>query len=93
MLLVALGLGALVALAPTVDGRSFGGFLAHRFVCAVKGGCDDGDAELAAAYGERATPRCFASTRRTSSTSAVSGSCRSISALPQPRLRRRAGRS
>ena len=50
-LLVALGLGALLTLAPAVDGRSFGGFLAHRIVCAVKRGCQDGDAALARAYG------------------------------------------
>jgi hypothetical protein len=50
---VALALGVLVAVVPAVDGRSFGGALAHRFVCAVAGDCGaDGDA-LAAAYGER----------------------------------------
>ena len=53
VLLAALGLGALASVAPAVDGRSFGGFLAHRLVCAVKGGCHDGDGQLAAAYGER----------------------------------------
>ena len=53
-LLLALSFGAAaVSAAPLVDGRSFGGFLAHRIVCAVKGGCDDGDAGLAAAYGPR----------------------------------------
>ena len=52
-LVVALALGALVAVGPRVDGRPFGGFLAHRIVCAVKGGCRDGDAALARAYGER----------------------------------------
>jgi hypothetical protein len=36
-----------------VDGRPFGGFLAHRIVCAVRGGCDDGDVALARAYGRR----------------------------------------
>jgi hypothetical protein len=51
LLLVALALGALLAAATLVDGRSFGGFLAHRFVCAVRGGCEDGDAALADAYG------------------------------------------
>src|SRR5918992_1615029 len=51
--LVALGLGGAVASAPGTDGRSFGGFLAHHLVCAVKGGCRDGNARLAAAYGER----------------------------------------
>jgi hypothetical protein len=55
LLVLALGLGALVALTPLVDGRSLGGFLAHRFVCAVRGGCSqlDGDAALARAYGPR----------------------------------------
>jgi hypothetical protein len=49
--LVALALVALGAIAPEVDGRSFGGFLAHHVVCAVKGGCRDGDVALARAYG------------------------------------------
>ena len=54
VLLVALALAGAVALAGAdVDGRSFGGFLAHRFVCAVRGGCDDGDAALARTYGPR----------------------------------------
>jgi hypothetical protein len=53
LLLVALGLGALPAVGPEVDGRSLGGFLAHRIVCAVRGSCDDGDAALARAYGNR----------------------------------------
>ena len=53
VLVVALVLGALPAIAIDVDGRSLGGFLAHRMVCAVKGGCRDGDAQLARAYGER----------------------------------------
>jgi hypothetical protein len=52
MLLVALMGAASLAAAPTVDGRSFGGFLTHRIVCAVRsGGCRDGDAALAASYG------------------------------------------
>src|SRR5690349_17524954 len=50
-LLVALVLGAAIAFIPAVDGRSFGSFLAHAIVCAVRGGCDDGNRELAAAYG------------------------------------------
>jgi hypothetical protein len=50
ILAVALVLVALVAIGPRVDGRSFGGFLAHRVVCGVKGGCRDGDAALARAY-------------------------------------------
>ncbi|HEV2724333.1 MAG TPA: hypothetical protein VGV10_06840 [Thermoleophilaceae bacterium] len=54
VLIAALILGGAAALAgPDVGGRSFGGFLAHRMVCAVRGGCDDGDAELAKAYGPR----------------------------------------
>jgi hypothetical protein len=53
VLLVALALWALAATAPVVDGRSFGGFLAHHVACAVKGGCDDGDAALVDAYGAR----------------------------------------
>src|SRR5215210_4705613 len=54
VLLVALVLGAAPAAGLRVDGRSFGGFLAHRLACAVEaGGCDDGDAGLARAYGQR----------------------------------------
>ena len=54
VLLAALLLGAAAALAGlAVDGRSFGGLLAHRIVCAVRGGCDDGDAQLARTYGLR----------------------------------------
>jgi hypothetical protein len=53
VLLGSLALGFLVSLGPRVDGRAFGGFLSHRIVCAVKGGCGDSRAALAAAYGER----------------------------------------
>jgi hypothetical protein len=53
VLLASLALGALARFGPSVDGRSFGGFLAHRIVCAVRGGCDDGDAALARVYGPR----------------------------------------
>jgi hypothetical protein len=53
ILLASIVLGALATVAPAVDGRGFGGFLAHRIVCAVKRGCHDGDAGLRAAYGER----------------------------------------
>jgi hypothetical protein len=53
VLLCSLALGAVATVVPAPDGRSFGGFLAHEIVCAVKGGCDDGDPELAAAYGPR----------------------------------------
>ena len=51
LLLVCLVAGAAVAVAPVVDGRSFGGFLAHRFVCAVGAECRDGEVALARAYG------------------------------------------
>jgi hypothetical protein len=51
VLLVAASLGALPRFAPHVDGWSYGGFLAHRLVCAVRGHCDDGEAALARAYG------------------------------------------
>src|SRR5215213_6098647 len=50
-LLVCLAAGAMLVLAPAVDGRGFGGSLAHRIVCAARGGCHDGDAALARAYG------------------------------------------
>ena len=53
VLLVSLAAGGLAGVGPSVDGRSFGGFLSHRLVCAVKGGCDDGDGALARAYGMR----------------------------------------
>ncbi|MBA2630277.1 MAG: hypothetical protein H0U84_04565, partial [Thermoleophilaceae bacterium] len=54
-LVLALGLafGGLAAGVPAVDGRSFGGFLAHRLVCVVRGGCQDGERLLARAYGSR----------------------------------------
>jgi hypothetical protein len=52
VLLVAVALAAVVALGPRVDGRAFGAFLAHSIACAVRGGCDDGDRELASAYGD-----------------------------------------
>lgn len=54
VLLAALLLGGVAATAASdVDGRSFGGFLAHRLVCAVRGGCDDGDRALTRTYGPR----------------------------------------
>ena len=53
VLLAALALGALAGYGPRIDGRSFGGFLAHRLVCAAKRGCHDGDGLLARAYGDR----------------------------------------
>ena len=51
VLLASLTFGGLVLAVPRVDGRSLGGFLAHRIVCAVRQGCDDGDATLARLYG------------------------------------------
>ena len=57
VLVLALALGALAAVVPTVHGRSFGGFLAHKIVCAIKGGCDDGDARFARAFGEKDAKR------------------------------------
>lgn len=53
VLLVSLAAGALAGVGPRLDGRSFGGFLAHRLVCAVKGGCRDGHGALVRAYGSR----------------------------------------
>ncbi len=58
VLIAALVLGALAAstalqAGPLIDGRPFGGFLAHRIACAVTGRCEDGgDAALARASGE-----------------------------------------
>ena len=52
VLLASLVLAAAAAVGgANVDGRSFGGFITHRIVCAVRGGCDDGEAALAKAYG------------------------------------------
>ena len=51
LLVVTLVLGAAVAAAPTVDGRSFAGFLAHRIACAVARACAGDDRALARAYG------------------------------------------
>lgn len=52
VLLASLALGALAIAVPLVDGRSFGGFLAHHIVCAIRGtACDDGDSALARTYG------------------------------------------
>ena len=54
MLLVCLACGAAIAAgAGAVDGRPLGAELARAIVCAARGGCDDGDDELVAAYGER----------------------------------------
>lgn len=51
-LLVSLTLGAAVAVAPPIDGRSFAGFLAHRISCSVSDDCKGEDADLVAIYGE-----------------------------------------
>jgi hypothetical protein len=51
VLFASLALGALLRFGPSLDGRSYGGFLAHRISCAVRGGCDDGDSALARVYG------------------------------------------
>lgn len=52
--LVCLACGAAVAAgAGAIDGRAYGAELAHAILCAARGDCDDdGDDELAAAYGE-----------------------------------------
>ena len=54
VLLAAVALGALVQVAgPRVDGRSFGGFLAHSITCAVKSDCRAQADQLALVHGER----------------------------------------
>jgi hypothetical protein len=53
VLLCSLAFGALAAVGPSIDGRSFGGFLAHRLACAARSGCDDGQRALTGAYGPR----------------------------------------
>ncbi|MFN2615722.1 MAG: hypothetical protein ABR581_01215 [Thermoleophilaceae bacterium] len=53
VLFVAVTLGLAAGRSPGPDGRSFGGFLARRVVCAARGGCRDGDAALARVYGGR----------------------------------------
>jgi len=50
VLLASLVLGALATAVPLVDGRSFGGFLTHRILCAIKGRCSNGDQALARAH-------------------------------------------
>src|SRR3954469_21896378 len=65
VLLVALALGALPLAGLHVDGRSLGGFLAHRIVCAAKLGCDGGGAAPRAASSSPAAssrPTWFAAT-------------------------------
>ena len=51
VLVVMAAFGCGLSRAPRPDGRAFGGFLAHRIVCAIRGGCRDGDASLVRAYG------------------------------------------
>src|SRR4051812_32169542 len=62
VLLVALVLGAVVAVVPAVDGRSFGSYLAHSMLCSMRGGCASEDDGLARAYeaGDAALLRRFA---------------------------------
>lgn len=50
LLLLCLLMAGALAVAPSVDGRSFAGSLAHHLGCAARGGCD-GDVALARAYG------------------------------------------
>lgn len=52
VLLVSIALTALAAITPVVDGRSFGGFLAHHVVCAASGRCQPSEQALERAYGE-----------------------------------------
>ncbi len=80
VLLASLALGALATAVPAVDGRSLGGLLAHRIVCAARGSpCDDGQA--ARARVRRPGRRAAAPPRaRASSTSRASARCRSTSA-------------
>lgn len=52
VLITTLALGALVTAVPVADGRSLGGMLSNRIVCAVRGDCGAGDGALARAYGE-----------------------------------------
>ncbi len=54
LLVASLALGAAAELAGrNVDGLSFGGFIAHRILCGVQGGCDDDRRALAKTYGAR----------------------------------------
>src|SRR5215218_4987683 len=46
VLAASLAFGGLAAVGPPIDGRSLGGFLGHRIVCAVKAGCRDDDRAL-----------------------------------------------
>src|SRR3954454_12771268 len=51
VLLVAVVLGALVAVVPVVDGRSLGSSLAHSIMCAARGDCARGNDAPVGAYG------------------------------------------
>ncbi|MEA2423271.1 MAG: hypothetical protein QOF55_2370, partial [Thermoleophilaceae bacterium] len=51
VLLVALVLGAAIAVVPATDGRSLGSVVAHAIVCATRGDCDRGNNRLVDAYG------------------------------------------
>ena len=67
---------ASLAVAPVVDGRSFGGFLAHRIACAVARRLPRRRRRARARLRRAPTPRWCASTRPGSSTSRASASCR-----------------
>ena len=52
VLVVSIAFAGFLAVAPSIDGRSFGGFLAHTITCTIRGDCPEaGDPELVAAYG------------------------------------------
>src|SRR3954453_17908246 len=54
VLVVALALGAAIAVVPVVDGRSLGGWLGRQIVCAISDRCAHGEADaLESAYGRR----------------------------------------
>jgi hypothetical protein len=52
ILIVSLAFAALAAAGPVIDGRSFGGFLAHHVICAATRGCHQDEQALERAYGE-----------------------------------------
>ena len=53
IVIAALILGSAKIASGDIDARALGGWLMKRFVCAVRGGCEEERAGLAAAYGER----------------------------------------
>src|SRR3954451_10520229 len=55
VLVVALTLGAAVAVVPVIDGRSFGSWLGRQILCAIRDGCGGGAEQdaLLSAYGSR----------------------------------------